>query len=347
MSINKQIPSTPWHLGMTLMATLMLAMMSATASRSDTLGDIGLAAEWSIGRYAVVGSTGFVPQLSSIDVQTQAGDPNSDILSFAKAEMMVTGSYGNLSVSASGTAAYGIDGGNSAFVDSSYIGDPAARYRDLLTIGASDPSLHPRDSVQFKFTELFVSSLSWTNPQGQQFPNDPPFVYDHFLVADQSYGYPQSVRWDVVLANTGTTASSGFGTPTVSSVPGEEYFCADLNQYAACTASMVVTAAVGDQLAILGEIYGFRSAWPGAWPGPPTSTQSPHASFEFSGDDPLYVDVLTPGAYYSAGSGTLYPTSQVPEPGTLLLLGVGLMSVAGPFCRHKSLIQSWKGESRG
>jgi hypothetical protein len=56
----------------------------------------------------------------------------------------------------------------------------------------------------------------------------------------------------------------------------------------------------------------------------------------------FYIDSLTPGASYTTASGNTYftPASGVPEPGTLLLFGAGLLGVIGATRRK------WLGKSR-
>jgi hypothetical protein len=98
------------------------------------------------------------------------------------------------------------------------------------------------------------------------------------------------------------------------------------------TATDDLTFNPGDQVTISEGILGGGNAY-----APDLAPPYLTPNFSYSGSGPLYIDVLTPGGGYSAESGTVYATfdnSVVPEPGSFLLLGTGLISIAG-FVRSR------------
>lgn len=125
---------------------------------------------------------------------------------------------------------------------------------------------------------------------------------------------------------------------------GARNICGSLDNCPPPTASFTFdsTVLVGYTYGIGSELAGsaFASAW---WASDPFSGQLIWVSDAYSILDAsstgLYgLDILTPGASYVSDSGHIYTIpASVPEPGSLLLLGSGLLGVAGTLRRKVSL----------
>jgi hypothetical protein len=85
----------------------------------------------------------------------------------------------------------------------------------------------------------------------------------------------------------------------------------------------IVTSYVGDYLSIEGQLFAFGGAWAN-YNGAPLIT----STFQYSGQSSTLIDILTPGASYTAASGTVYGSDlSAPEPGTWMLALIALAAI--------------------